>query len=165
MNLEAETITYQSHNDKDINCCGTHYQGNLTADYAKLKKLFGQPSDGDGYKVDAEWDVEFSDGTVATIYNWKDGKNYCGSHGTPKTKITDWHIGGMSKKAVELIQAVVYGDIQKGKDEPKNEIKEIEDVEVTTQMMKNAVEAYSLGLIETSDFKKFVNKFIKTLGY
>jgi hypothetical protein len=54
--------------------------------------------------VDAEWEIEFEDGKVATIYNYKDGKNYNGKSGLPKRKITDWHIGGYSKDVMERVQ-------------------------------------------------------------
>ena len=98
------TLPFFTHNTKSINANGTHLQGEIQTTYAKLKSLFGQPEEGDGYKVDAEWNIEFPDGTVATIYNWKDGKNYNGKHGLPKTKITNWHIGGHSSKSVELVR-------------------------------------------------------------
>jgi hypothetical protein len=86
---------------------GTCLQGHVYADYKVLKKVFGKPSEGDGYKVDAEWDVVFSDGTIATIYNYKDGKNYNGSRGLAKTQITDWHVGGRSARAVANVEAVL----------------------------------------------------------
>ena len=83
----------------------THLQGYVNCTYAELKAVFGKEhSDGDGYKVDAEWMLAFDDGTVATVYNWKNGKNYCGRSGTPKTKITDWHIGGHNANAVKCVE-------------------------------------------------------------
>ena len=85
----------------DINM--TSLQGYITADYDTLEKLFGTPTEGDGYKIDAEWSIEFKDGTVATIYNWKDGKNYCGAEGIPVNDIKNWHIGGKTHRAVNLI--------------------------------------------------------------
>jgi hypothetical protein len=106
MKSELPKVFY-THNDKEIDCIGTHLQGEITTTYAQLKALFGQPHDGDGYKVDAEWEIEFADGTVATIYNWKDGKNYNGKHGLPKTKITDWHIGGNDKKAIQKLEELL----------------------------------------------------------
>jgi len=82
-------------------------QGYITADYAVLKKVFGKPGVGDGYKTDAEWELKFSDGVYATIYNYKDGKNYNGASGTPKTQITDWHVGGMSSRAVRNVEQML----------------------------------------------------------
>jgi hypothetical protein len=62
--------------------------------YDELVEMIGEPNcENDGYKVDAEWRLEF-DGVFHTIYNYKDGKNYCGAEGTDVEFITDWHIGG-----------------------------------------------------------------------
>jgi hypothetical protein len=97
------TIPFHTHNTKSIDAGGTHLQGEIETTYAQLKAMFGQPTDGDGYKLDAEWEIEFADGTIATIYNWKNGKNYNGARGLPKTKITNWHIGGHSSKATEKL--------------------------------------------------------------
>ena len=87
-------------NCKSINIFGTCFQGYLLCTYDKLVDRLGVPTTSDGYKTDAEWAIEFADGTVATIYNWKDGKNYCGVDGKDVKDITEWHIGG-SKKEVE----------------------------------------------------------------
>lgn len=81
----------------------TWLQSCVEVDYGTLVKTFGKPKGGDGYKTDAEWELVFEDGTFATIYNYKDGKNYNGKAGTATTKITDWHIGGCDKRAVELV--------------------------------------------------------------
>jgi hypothetical protein len=87
---------------------GTSLQGYVNVTYATLKKVFGKEhGDGDGYKVDAEWMLQFSDGVVATIYNYKDGKNYCGRSGLAKSKITDWHVGGNSARAVANVEAML----------------------------------------------------------
>ena len=87
---------------------GTCLQGYIDADYKTLCKVFGkEDSDGDGYKTDAEWCLQFSDGVVATIYNYKDGKNYNGAVGLAKSKITDWHVGGHSARAVANVEAML----------------------------------------------------------
>lgn len=86
----------------------TCLQGYITTTYADLVGCFGNPTcDGDGYKVDAEWIITFDDGVVATIYNYKDGPNYCGQHGTPVENITDWHIGGRDDTAKSNVEAVM----------------------------------------------------------
>ena len=90
----------------DINM--TSLQGYINTSYDDLVACFGEPtSDGDGYKVDAEWELTFEDGTVATIYNWKDGHNYCGEDGMPVECITDWHIGGRSGRAVSHVHSAM----------------------------------------------------------
>lgn len=86
--------------------CGTHLQGIVDIDFARLEEIFGEAYriEDDGGKVDAEWCIEFDDGTVATIYNYKDGVNYLGdSEGLAVEDITEWHIGGRSPRSLELI--------------------------------------------------------------
>ena len=99
-------MKFVTHNQTNINVGGTHLQGYINADYSTLKKLFGKPIQGDGYKTDAEWEIQFEDGSVATIYNWKNGRNYCGKEGTPKTKITTWNIGGNDVSVVEKVNLI-----------------------------------------------------------
>ena len=87
---------------------GTSLQGYINVDYKTLCKVFGKETcNGDGYKVDAEWLLQFNDGVVATIYNYKDGKNYCGARGLAKSKITDWHVGGRSARAVANVEQML----------------------------------------------------------
>lgn len=75
---------------------GTYLLGTVETTYQKLVELFGTPSPGgDGYKTDAEWIIRFEDGKIATIYNYKSGRNYLGDDGTPTEEITDWHVGGI----------------------------------------------------------------------
>jgi hypothetical protein len=103
-------MKFQTHNDTNIRIIGTCLQGYIDIEYDILVKLFGEPIVGDEYKIDAEWEIIFEDGTVATIYNYKDGYNYCGEH-APYPDITkkdnDWHIGGSSKLAVEYIERLL----------------------------------------------------------
>ena len=86
-----------------LNLDGTCLQGEITISYARLCKLFGQPLPGDGDKTNAEWELEFEDGTVASIYNWKNGKTYDCENGIDTEKIRKWNIGGHSKMAVDKV--------------------------------------------------------------
>ena len=88
--------------EKTTNVGGTFLQGYIKASYEQLVKTFGEPHDpdGDNYKTDVEWAFEFADGTVATLYNWKNGKNYLGAEGLELNDIYEWHVGGFSEKAV-----------------------------------------------------------------
>ena len=87
---------------------GTSLRGYVDTSYANLVSLFGEPDEGDEYKVDAEWTLYFADGKgggeVVTIYNYKDGKNYCGEEGTEVEDITDWHVGGRTGMAPVYVQ-------------------------------------------------------------
>lgn len=84
---------------------GTSLRGILNITYADLVRVFGRPDPElcDGDKTDAEWIIMSPSGIIATIYNYKDGRNYLGKAGLPKTRITEWHIGGHSGEAVALV--------------------------------------------------------------
>ena len=105
---------YRPGEGRGIVTSGTYLQGYVEATYQNLVDIFGNPtSDGDGYKVDAEWDLVFEDGTVATIYNYKEGKNYNGSSGYETEDITEWHIGGFDQSAVKRITATLEEEARK----------------------------------------------------
>jgi len=93
----------------NVSVTGTSLQGYLDANYADLVEVFGipNPENCDNYKTDAEWNIQFLDGTVATIYNYKDGKNYCGAEGLEVDDIKNWHIGGYSDSAVEMVKLAI----------------------------------------------------------
>jgi len=106
-------MIYKTHNDKNIAVGGTHLQGGINTTFEKLVDAFGEPTSGDGYKVDAEWEIEFENpnsdtSVIATIYNWKNGKNYLGcEEGMDVEDITDWHIGGFNQDAVLFVKQVL----------------------------------------------------------
>jgi hypothetical protein len=132
-------MNFTTHNTAEIDINGSCLQGEITAGYAELVSLFGRPHDGDGYKVDAEWDVRFEDGTVATIYNWKNGKNYYGEDGTPTEQITDWHVGGDHKRCVDKVQ-IAIDLMREGKAEAKPKDK-IEEAFSSAQEIMNTIKA------------------------
>ena len=84
---------------------GTYLRGHIKAPYEKLLEVFGEPhlKNGDDLKTDVEWAFKFADGTVATLYNWKNGKNYCGDEGLYLHEMYEWNVGGNSKKAVSKL--------------------------------------------------------------
>lgn len=91
-----------SKTNQEIN--GTSLQGYVEISYKKLIEVFGKPNvKVDGYKTDAEWLIMTPVG-IATIYNYKDGKNYCGKAGKATSKIVEWHIGGRSDEVVNFIR-------------------------------------------------------------
>ena len=97
-------------NAADVN--GTCLQGEINMSFALLVKVLGLPnSKGDGYKVDAEWDGTI-DGQVFTIYNYKDGKNYCGDMGEAIEDIKDWHIGGRTREVVVLLTQYITAKLK-----------------------------------------------------
>ena len=101
-------MNFKTHNDIYINVEGTHGQGQVTYKYSTLVAMFGEPlKEGyDDYKSDAEWHIFFDDCTRATIYNYKNGQNYCGEDGTPTEEIDCWNVGGVNGDAVKRIREV-----------------------------------------------------------
>jgi len=84
---------------------GTGLVGVVVTTYAELVKTFGEPIvygefDSDG-KVSVEWVIAFEDGTIASIYDWKQYEL-----GTPMGEY-DWHIGGKDDTAVQLVKDVL----------------------------------------------------------
>lgn len=109
---------------------GTCLQGYINTSYENIVTKIGKPHwNGDEYKVDAEWGLMFDNGVRATIYNWKNGKNYCGNEGLAVEDITEWHIGGDSPEAVELVT-----DLLKDKEEIL--LESLEDIVGQLQMSK-----------------------------
>lgn len=84
---------------------GTSFIGSYTTTREHLEKVFGKPSVtyGEGHKVTVEWILEFEDGNVATIYDWK---RY--EEGTPDwDEVYSWHIGGKTATSVDLIKTAL----------------------------------------------------------
>jgi len=92
---------------------GTSLRGYITATYDELVAAFGQPSNGDNYKVQAEWAILLTDEDekqyVATIYDWKCGDCYNGpGNGIPAEAITSWNVGGHTSYVLELLERVLF---------------------------------------------------------
>ena len=108
--VSGEKFRYET--DNDHHCGGSSLKGTIITDYYTLVEKFGEPTryseeDSDG-KVSVEWVIEFMNEetyelTYATIDDWKQYEL-----GTPYGQY-DWHIGGYSYDAVELVTAVVKG--------------------------------------------------------
>lgn len=87
---------------------GTHLRGSIKASRRILEQVFGKPyeydetdfmSDG---KTTTEWIIEFDDGEIATIYDWK---RY--EQGPPALdEFITWHIGG--HKDTDVVERIHY---------------------------------------------------------
>jgi hypothetical protein len=78
---------------------GTCLQGYVRTTFDKIIHAFGAPNIGSSDKTNSEWALRFSDGTVATIYDYKEPH-------TP-VKEYDWQIGGHDNRAVQRVCAVL----------------------------------------------------------
>ena len=91
---------------------GTSLQGYISAKFSTLGFTFGKPTQIEGdyegdQKSDVTWVITFSDNEVATIYNYKNGKNYLGNEGQNTTSITEWNVGGTSPQVVKRVATLV----------------------------------------------------------
>jgi hypothetical protein len=100
-------MKYKTHNDKEIDTNWTSLIDVICVNYSKIVEKFGESNCGDGYKEDANWDIEFEDGKVATIYNYKDGINYNGENGMPTEEITEWHIGEKEEVVADRVKEIL----------------------------------------------------------
>ena len=82
---------------------GTSGQGSITATLRTLLKIFGQPNGQPSDKTTVEWVLQFENGTIATVYDWK---RY--ELGTPEMdERTDWEVGGFDNDAYEQVRRAV----------------------------------------------------------
>ena len=80
---------------------GTSFHGaTFSATLADLQVILGAPNYGGDHhdKVQNEWELELEDGTVFSVYDWKEYRRY-----TDKETI-EWHIGGMNLKDTFVAQ-------------------------------------------------------------
>lgn len=80
---------------------GTSFHGaTFNATLADLQVILGAPNSGGDHhdKVQNEWELELEDGTIFSVYDWKEYRRY-----TDKETI-EWHIGGMNQKDTFVAQ-------------------------------------------------------------
>jgi len=116
--------------DDKLGTLGTGLQGYIDdVPYEALVKIFGEPNgETDGYKIDALWILRTPVG-VATIYNYKTGKNYLGKEGIPVKEIKNWNVGGARRAVVlyvvETITNWLKGTLVLNEEEAKKELKKL----------------------------------------
>jgi|Laugrespbdmm15sd_2_1035082.scaffolds.fasta_scaffold174599_1 hypothetical protein len=88
-------MTFTFKNNPSAYTNGSCLQGYIETTYDELVNMFGEPTELKGDKTNVEWVIRFSDGTVASIYDWKLSEN--------PTGVYKWHIGGMSQRAVTCV--------------------------------------------------------------
>jgi|TARA_R110001583_G_scaffold54311_1_gene166427 hypothetical protein len=91
-----------------ISLGGACLQGYLNIEYSNLISTFGNPTLRGHGKVDWEWIIKFSNGCIATIYNWKNGPGYGVDVGPEE--IYEWNVGGFSNQALENVKAALLID-------------------------------------------------------
>lgn len=94
-------------NDMRTDSSGTSGKGGFVCKYETLVKVLGEPLKGsDDFKTQAEWNIEYKDGTITTIYDWKQGKGYLGDEeGIESEDVIEWNVGGNEKtKSMEYLK-------------------------------------------------------------
>ena len=87
-----------------VDASETSLMGYISITHGELEKRLGE-GEGSSDKTLDEWSIEGEvegEKVIATIY---DLKNY----GMDRHDITEWHIGGKDRKAVDLIRAIFVG--------------------------------------------------------
>lgn len=90
---------FDTHNDHPIPVEGTWYQGEIRGfSVDDLVRAFGKPL-GPMDKSRFNWDVQMKDGTVFTVYDWKESG--------PDQSIRVWNVGGKDPEVVALAESIV----------------------------------------------------------
>jgi len=101
--IKREKIMRKLKLDEFNKTSGTSYQGSVMTSLTSLKNILGAPSvtyaDIDS-KTRNEYLIEFDDGLVATIYDYKEYRAY------DDDEIIEFHIGGFDKRAVNEVRRV-----------------------------------------------------------
>ena len=90
-------MKFVKYSEVDMSCL----QGYVKTTYDKLVEVFGEPHFFGGDKTTCEWNLKFADGTIATIYDYKE-------YSTPMYEY-DWHIGGYNQYAVKRVTEALNG--------------------------------------------------------
>ena len=85
--------------NKSLDCTSFH-GATISATLADLQIILGAPNHMSDHhdKVQNEWEMELEDGTVFSVYDWKEYRRY-----TDK-ELIEWHIGGMDQKDTFVAQ-------------------------------------------------------------
>jgi len=105
INPFADTVASFDTTDGIVN--GSYLLGKVRASYDDLVEMFGEPNGAMCDKVWNSWDIEFEiynkkgeveDTVYANLYDWKEVDAEISKRGE-----YDWHIGGVDKRAVDLV--------------------------------------------------------------
>ncbi len=148
--VSLDPVTYQSHNDtNEIKIGGTSLLGKLdNVTFGDLVRLFGEPQrfdrnmDGGDGKIDAEWDVLIDGSKVVTIYNWKNGRNYCGPSAPAVETFRSWNVGGNDVADLDTLRGICTGLI------PSTRIKGSPEVEPESREAMEPFERYKVQCAE-----------------
>ena len=125
---------------------GTSFHGQTVyASVDDLTKVCGEPYRGEiEDKVQYEWTMQTSDGTLFTIYDWKEYRHYW------KNEMIEWHIGATTGlnaiKGMQELQEALSSDVKLRDDEQIEAILE----EANGFGMREEVKLWAQKLIDES---------------
>lgn len=110
---------------------GTSFAADFNCSYSVLRELFGEPTNGDDYKISTEWILTDQNGEVVTIYDWKETNLYDQDQLSVEDfrakKISCWHVGAhKSEAARNLIEWIRSTPEYKAETTKLNKMIEIE---------------------------------------
>ena len=85
-------------NDSASKMNGTHLQGYIETRYDHIVERLGEPEHTSG-KTNVQWLIEFDDGLVASLYDWKLNNLPTGPY--------RWHVGGHNDVVVSRLAAIL----------------------------------------------------------
>ena len=88
----------------EVPIIGTSLRGYIACGYSQIHRKLGPPQEGDNWATQGNWSVEYSDGTIATIYDYQICESYLGATGKKLENNFDWHVGGSNAQALQNIQ-------------------------------------------------------------
>lgn len=101
-------MKFLTHAAGPIDVRGTFLQGTLQATRQQLVTAFGEPLLGLTRAVN-DWHIQFEDGAVATIYDWKTAP-------VDDAEVYAWRIGGKSREDVERVHQIFREQLGLGRE-------------------------------------------------
>lgn len=93
--------------ERGADLAGTSRQGTAPFPYDRIVEVFGEPDETSWDEDSAfTWSIIFADGTVASLYDYKESSLYDERLPSPEQMKRDflgWHIGGKGWPAVDLV--------------------------------------------------------------
>jgi hypothetical protein len=89
-------MNFRTNAKVSANVDGTCLQGSIQASKDELVKTFGPAAISIEPRVNDIWTIQFGDGTIAVIYDWK-------SEPRPDAEPYNWRIGGFAPIAVSRV--------------------------------------------------------------
>lgn len=104
--MEGSLMIFSVLNSEAVSTSGTSLVGTVKTTYDELVEKFDEPTYTYGDKTTAEWNLSFEvgdDSVIATIYDWKTQDTPMGEY--------DWHIGGFSMDAVDVVTEALNKEV------------------------------------------------------